>query len=203
MDTKVKVCDIVVSDEVLPHDLELRLLNDYPPYNGIFKADEKLISIACEVCKEKNIDSHIGRVVSGEAFISSSEVKNAICEKFSQLAVPYIVWAALMLVLPMLLICVIFMVFFTMGSRQATGGNARMMNFGKSRARLSLAGDSKVTLKDVAGLKEEKEDLQEIVDFLRDPGKFTKVGARIPKGVLLEGPPGTCLLYTSDAADEL
>ena len=66
-----------------------------------------------------------------------------------------------------------------------------MMNFGKSRARLSLAGDSKVTLKDVAGLKEEKEDLQEIVDFLRDPGKFTKVGARIPKGVLLEGPPGT------------
>ena len=94
-------------------------------------------------------------------------------------------------VLPMLLICVIFMVFFTMGSRQATGGNARMMNFGKSRARLSLAGDSKVTLKDVAGLKEEKEDLQEIVDFLRDPGKFTKVGARIPKGVLLEGPPGT------------
>ena len=87
MDTKVKVCDIVVSDEVLPHDHELRLLNDYPPYNGIFKADEKLISIACEVCKEKNIDSHIGRVVSGEAFISSSEVKNAICEKFSPLAV--------------------------------------------------------------------------------------------------------------------
>ena len=87
MDTKVKVCDIVVSDEVLPHDLELRMLNDYPPYNGIFKADEKLISIPCEVCKEKNIDSHIGRVVSGEAFISSSEVKNAICEKFSPLAV--------------------------------------------------------------------------------------------------------------------
>ena len=55
MDTKVKVCDIVVSDEVLPHDLELRLLNDYPPYNGIFKADEKLISIACEVCKEKKL----------------------------------------------------------------------------------------------------------------------------------------------------
>lgn len=73
---------------------------------------------------------------------------------------------------------------------QMNGGN-KMMNFGKSRARLSLAGDSKVTLKDVAGLKEEKEDLQEIVDFLRDPGKFTKVGARIPKGVLLEGPPGT------------
>ena len=62
-------------------------------------------------------------------------------------------------VLPMLLICVIFMVFFTMGSRQATGGNARMMNFGKSRATLTMPDNSKVTFKDVAGLQEEKEDL--------------------------------------------
>lgn len=86
-------------------------------------------------------------------------------------------------------VLLIFMM-MTAQNAQMNGGN-KMMNFGKSRARLSLAGDSKVTLKDVAGLKEEKEDLQEIVDFLRDPGKFTKVGARIPKGVLLEGPPGT------------
>ena len=86
----------------------------------------------------------------------------------------------------------VLLIFMMMNAQNAqmNGGN-KMMNFGKSRARLSLAGDSKVTLKDVAGLKEEKEDLQEIVDFLRDPGKFTKVGARIPKGVLLEGPPGT------------
>ena len=86
----------------------------------------------------------------------------------------------------------VLLIFMMMNAQntQMNGGN-KMMNFGKSRARLSLAGDSKVTLKDVAGLKEEKEDLQEIVDFLRDPGKFTKVGARIPKGVLLEGPPGT------------
>lgn len=85
----------------------------------------------------------------------------------------------------------VLLIFMMMNAQNAqmNGGN-KMMNFGKSRARLSLAGDSKVTLKDVAGLKEEKEDLQEIVDFLRDPGKFTKVGARIPKGVLLEGPPG-------------
>ena len=80
----------------------------------------------------------------------------------------------------------VLLIFMMMNAQNAqmNGGN-KMMNFGKSRARLSLAGDSKVTLKDVAGLKEEKEDLQEIVDFLRDPGKFTKVG------VLLEGPPGT------------
>jgi cell division protease FtsH len=66
-----------------------------------------------------------------------------------------------------------------------------MMNFGKSRAHLSTNIDKQVTFKDVAGLEEEKQDLEEIVDFLKDPGKYTKVGARIPKGVLLVGPPGT------------
>ena len=70
------------------------------------------------------------------------------------------------------------------------GGNAKMMNFGKSRAKMSH-GDEKINLGSVAGLKEEKEDLEEIVEFLKEPGKFTSVGARIPKGVLLEGPPGT------------
>ena len=70
------------------------------------------------------------------------------------------------------------------------GGAGKMANFGKSRARLSL-GDDSVTFDGVAGLKEEKEDLQEIVQFLKNPGKFIEVGARIPKGVLLEGPPGT------------
>ena len=94
-------------------------------------------------------------------------------------------------VLPMLLICVIFMVFFTMGSRQATGGNARMMNFGKSRAQLTQPSGKRFTFRDVAGLQEEKEDLKEIVDFLKNPKKYTDVGARIPKGVILVGPPGT------------
>ena len=70
------------------------------------------------------------------------------------------------------------------------GGNAKMMNFGKSRAKMSH-GDNKTNLDSVAGLKEEKEELEEIVEFLKEPSKFTKVGARIPKGVLLEGPPGT------------
>lgn len=97
--------------------------------------------------------------------------------------------------LPMLVVAVVIMVFFFMmmnaqNAGAGAGGN-KMMNFGKSRARMSVGGDNKITLKDVAGLKEEKEELQEIVDFLREPSKFTKVGARIPKGVLLEGPPGT------------
>ena len=84
------------------------------------------------------------------------------------------------------------MLVFTFINRQNGGGaNAKAMNFGKNRARLTTDKDKKVTFKDVAGLKEEKEDLEEIVDFLRNPGKYTKLGARIPKGVLLEGPPGT------------
>ena len=82
-------------------------------------------------------------------------------------------------------------IFVMMGAHNSgSGGNSKMMNFGKSRARLSM-GEGKVTLKDVAGLKEEKEELEEIIDFLKEPGKYTRVGARIPKGVLLEGPPGT------------
>ena len=92
-------------------------------------------------------------------------------------------------ILPMLLVMGICFFFFYMMSGQGMGGNARMMNFGKSKARLSTGED--VTFKQVAGLEEEKADLEEIIDFLRSPEKYTKVGARIPKGVLLEGAPGT------------
>ena len=93
-------------------------------------------------------------------------------------------------VFPVLLAIIAMVFFFVMINSQNAGGSSKMMNFGKSRAKLSM-GEGKVTLKDVAGLKEEKEELEEIVEFLREPAKFTKVGARIPKGVLLEGAPGT------------
>ncbi|MCI9662346.1 MAG: ATP-dependent zinc metalloprotease FtsH [Lachnospiraceae bacterium] len=93
-------------------------------------------------------------------------------------------------VFPVLLAVIVMVFFFVMMNNQNAGGSSKMMNFGKSRARLSV-GDGKITLKDVAGLKEEKEELEEIVEFLKEPAKFTKVGARIPKGVLLEGAPGT------------
>ncbi|MBO7339800.1 MAG: ATP-dependent zinc metalloprotease FtsH [Lachnospiraceae bacterium] len=96
--------------------------------------------------------------------------------------------------LPLLIALVVgiflFTIFFGQGSEQANASNNKMLNFGKSRAK--LAKDSKkVTFESVAGLKEEKEELEEIVDFLKNPEKYTKLGARIPKGVLLEGPPGT------------
>ena len=93
--------------------------------------------------------------------------------------------------LPMLAVLAVgVFVFMMMNAQQAGGGNGKMMNFGKSRAKMSI-GDKSVTFAQVAGLKEEKEELEEIVDFLKESGKYTGVGARIPKGVLLEGPPGT------------
>lgn len=94
--------------------------------------------------------------------------------------------------LPLLLVFAAMFILFTIMNNQAGGGsNAQMMNFGKSRARMTGANDKQVGFDQVAGLKEEKEELEELVDFLRAPEKYTKLGARIPKGVLLVGPPGT------------
>lgn len=87
MNSAVKVCDIVISTEVLPHDLDLHFLKDYPPYCGIFKADSRLMDVAEEVCGEFSVNSFRGRIVSGEAFISSNELKKAIKEKFDPYAV--------------------------------------------------------------------------------------------------------------------
>lgn len=96
-------------------------------------------------------------------------------------------------VFPILLVVIVCVFFFVMMNAQNAngGGGGKMMNFGRSRAKLTMGGENKLKLDGVAGLKEEKEELEEIVEFLKDPGKFTKVGARIPKGVLLEGAPGT------------
>ena len=94
-------------------------------------------------------------------------------------------------ILPSVLIGIVLVFVFTMMNRQAGGGNSKMMNFGKSRARMITPDAKRVTFDDVAGLQEEKEELEEIVDFLKEPSKFIQVGARIPKGVILVGPPGT------------
>ena len=92
--------------------------------------------------------------------------------------------------LPMLLSLMVVIVMFAMMNRQA-GGGGKMADFGKSKAQMLGKGQVDTTFDHVAGLQEEKEDLQEIVDFLKEPSKYVQVGARIPKGVLLEGPPGT------------
>uniref|UniRef100_UPI004037AFD0 ATP-dependent zinc metalloprotease FtsH n=1 Tax=Roseburia hominis TaxID=301301 RepID=UPI004037AFD0 len=100
----------------------------------------------------------------------------------------------LMNLLPLLLVFgAMFILFMILMNNQAAanGGGSKMMNFGKSHAKMTTDMEKKVTFDNVAGLKEEKEELEEIVDFLKEPGKYTKLGARIPKGVLLVGPPGT------------
>ena len=106
--------------------------------------------------------------------------------------VPYENWLSTLL--PWLILFAAMFILFMMLNNQAGGGgggSSRMMNFGKSRARMSSEEDKKIRFDNVAGLREEKEELEEIVDFLSEPRKYTKVGARIPKGVLLVGPPGT------------
>lgn len=99
----------------------------------------------------------------------------------------------IMTLLPYLLVFGAVFILFMIANNNAAaqGGGSKMMNFGKNRARLTTEEDNKTTFDDVAGLKEEKEELEEIVDFLKAPRKYTKLGARIPKGVLLVGPPGT------------
>ena len=101
--------------------------------------------------------------------------------------------ALLTTLLPLLISCGFVVLLFVMMNRQMSGGgsNSRMMNFGKSQAKMSNPQDQKIRFSDVAGLQEEKEELEEVVDFLKAPQKYVHVGARIPKGVLLVGPPGT------------
>ena len=125
--------------------------------------------------------SDVGKV---EEFLQENDVKYSL----EDVPKESIIMSA---VLPSLItLCGIFLLFMLM-NRQNGGTNSKAMNCGKSRARLSTQNEIKVTFADVAGLKEEKEELEEIVDFLKAPRKYTQLGARIPKGVLLEGPPGT------------
>ena len=111
-------------------------------------------------------------------------------ENYTMTNVPQDSWFADTLI-PMLLVVAAVFVLFMFMNRQGGGANAKAMNFGKSRAKLSREGDNNVTFSKVAGLREEKEELEEIVDFLHNPDKYRSVGAVMPKGVLLVGPPGT------------
>ena len=111
---------------------------------------------------------------------------------YTQADIPAESWV--MTILPYLLIFGSMFIFFMLLTSQqsaGSGANSKMMNFGKSRARMLKPDDKRVLFADVAGLKEEKEELEEIVDFLKAPQKYTSLGARIPKGILLVGPPGT------------
>ena len=103
----------------------------------------------------------------------------------------FFTWFPIVLIILMVLFLIMTLMGSVSGGGSGGGSGGKMMNFGKSRARMSTDKDQKYTFKDVAGLDEEKEDMAEIVDFLKNPKKYSDLGARIPKGVLLEGPPGT------------
>lgn len=102
-------------------------------------------------------------------------------------------------ILPSIVLIVIFVIFFFVLTQQSQGGGSRVMSFGKSRAKLHTDDKKKITFADVAGADEEKEELGEIVDFLKQPRRFIELGARIPKGILLVGPPGTGKTYLARA----
>ncbi len=124
-----------------------------------------------------------------------AKVSNAAEEqgiiKFAEEEQPSALVSMLTVAVPFILIGLIFFIIFTRAQGGGGGGGGRMMNFGKSKAKLSSPTEAKVRFTDVAGADEEKQELEEVVEFLKDPRKFQALGARIPKGVLLVGPPGT------------
>ncbi|HRS21187.1 MAG TPA: ATP-dependent zinc metalloprotease FtsH [Clostridia bacterium] len=139
-----------------------------------------------------------------EAIVPSSEFNELVQDYIERdrLDVKYEIKtaaAAWFSILPSIVLIVIFIVFFFVLTQQSQGGGSRVMSFGKSRAKLHTEDKKKITFADVAGADEEKEELGEIVDFLKQPRRFIELGARIPKGVLLVGPPGTGKTYLARA----
>lgn len=174
------------------------LRNEAMTEQDVYAAMEEGIISAAEI--RPNANNSTGRLKiwtsSGEAEEVNVLDVSQFASAFKEYGIPYEVEDIprenymLSVILPVLLSAGLLVAFFMfMNARNSGGSNARMMNFGRSRAKMTH--DSKVTFTNVAGLNEEKEELEEIVDFLKNPQKYTGVGARIPKGVLLVGPPGT------------
>lgn len=165
----------------------------------IYLVDRSVEGVMIQNGEEVNFESFIPEVFNDREFaevINNQMEKGAL--KFEASPPPSTPWFISML--PSALMILIFVVFWFVFMQQSQGGGNRVMSFGKSRAKLHKEDEKKkVTFKDVAGLDEEKEELQEVVDFLRSPKKYMDLGARIPKGILMVGPPGTGKTYLTKA----
>lgn len=173
--------------------------NDYRTYEDYRKDMEDGNIVIVEIQKNAEVPTGILEVT-----LKNGEVKDLYVSDTSKEAsllygegIPYREgdvlresWFVTYLVPSLIILAVVFFLFTMMNNQSNAGGGGKMMNFGKSRAKM-INGENTVTFKEVAGLNEEKEELKEIVDFLKTPKKYILVGARIPKGVLLVGPPGT------------
>ena len=155
---------------------------------------------AVEVDQNAEVPTGVVRVAlknSNEIFKFFTSDVNAIQDMLNKQNVSYVLKDVsresvfITTIIPLGIAIIALIIFMTLLTRQSGGGGGKMANFGKSRARMIVGNDNKIKFTDVAGLEEEKEELAEIVDFLKDPGKYTNLGARIPKGLILTGSPGT------------
>lgn len=165
----------------------------------IYMVDRSIEGVMTIDGENVNFRSFIPEIFNEKEFaeVVDIQMKNGIL-KFEAAPQPGTPWFIEML--PSVLMILIFVVFWFVFMQQSQGGGNRVMSFGKSRAKLHKDDDkNKVTFDDVAGLDEEKEELQEIVDFLKNPRKYMDLGARIPKGILMVGPPGTGKTYLTRA----
>ncbi|MGN0482841.1 MAG: ATP-dependent zinc metalloprotease FtsH [Lachnospiraceae bacterium] len=177
-------------------------LSDAYTYAEFEKALEDDAVVSVEIDQNREVPTGVLEIVLNDGSkkeLNVSDVNDAVktmqkqsFKNFKMADVPAADW--LTSLLPLLIVMACMFILFIIMSNQTnanSGGGNKMMSFGKSRAKMSIDDGKKVTFQNVAGLQEEKEELEEIVDFLRSPRKYTKLGARIPKGVLLVGPPGT------------
>ena len=153
--------------------------------------------ITAKVGEDKYVYCYASNIVDMQWIEENYILKGAKEKRFAYDSKPEGAGSTVLSLLPTLVMVIAlgFLFYFMMNQ----GGNGKAFQFGKSKARLYSGEGKKITFADVAGLKEEKEELEEVVDFLRDPGKYRSVGARIPKGILLVGPPGTGKTYVSRA----
>ena len=181
------------TDDV-PYSTVVKLLADGQVKNFVVEGDKIALTLHEPYNGKTDLICELADVASFRVQVQDIlDIQTATGRLESYHFIPQQGWTAFDFVLPLLIVGLVLLIlwFLLMSRAQAASGGGPANNFGKARTTLGVPGDKKVTFNDVAGADEEKRELQEVVDFLKDPEKFTKIGARIPHGLLLVGPPGT------------